>query len=127
MNKASEAIFSLNPVTFHYKSDDTSTPQFGLIAEDVASVNRALITVDQEGKPFTVRYEQINAMLLNEFLKEHRKNQEQEAAIARLKQEFESSLAEQKKQIQALTSGLQRVSAEVQMAKPAPQVVLNNP
>jgi hypothetical protein len=127
MNKASEAIFSLNPVTFHYKSDDTSTPQFGLIAEDVARVNRALITVDQEGKPFTVRYEQINAMLLNEFLKEHRKNQEQEATIARLKEEFESSLAEQKKQIQALTSGLQRVSAEVQMGKPAPQVVLNNP
>ena len=84
MNKASEAIFSLNPVTFHYKNDKTNIPQFGLIAEDVAKVNPALIAVDKEGKPYSVRYQQINAMLLNEFLKAHRKVQEQEATIARL-------------------------------------------
>ena len=72
MNKASEAIFSLKPVTFHYKNDKTNIPQFGLIAEEVAKVNPALIAVDKEGKPYSVRYQRINAMLLNEFLKEHR-------------------------------------------------------
>ena len=71
MDKASEAIFSLKPVTFHYKNDKTNIPQFGLIAEEVAKVNPALIAVDKEGKPYSVRYQQINAMLLNEFLKEH--------------------------------------------------------
>ena len=72
MNKASEAIFSLKPVTFHYKNDKTNIPQFGLIAEEVAKVNPALIAVDKEGKPYSVRYSAVNAMLLNEFLKEHR-------------------------------------------------------
>jgi Chaperone of endosialidase len=72
MDKASEAIFSLKPVTFHYKNDKTNIPQFGLIAEEVAKVNPALIAVDKEGKPYSVRYQQIDAMLLNEFLKEHR-------------------------------------------------------
>ena len=114
MNKASEAIFSLNPVTFHYKNDKTNIPQFGLIAEEVAKVNPALIAVDKEGKPYSVRYEQINAMLLNEFLKEHRKNEEQAATIARLEQ-----------QIYALTAGLQKVSAQLEASKPAPQTVLN--
>jgi hypothetical protein len=115
MNKASEAIFSLKPVTFHYKNDKTNIPQFGLIAEEVAKVNPALIAVDKEGKPYSVRYQQINAMLLNEFLKEHRKNEEQEATIAR-----------QQKQIEALTVGFQKVSAQLEASKPAPQVV-NNP
>ena len=115
MNKASEAIFSLKPVTFHYKNDKTNIPQFGLIAEEVAKVNPALIAVDKEGKPYSVRYQQIDAMLLNEFLKEHRKNEEQEATIAR-----------QQKQIEALTVGLQKVSAQLEASKPAPQVV-NNP
>ena len=114
IEQASEAILSLRPVTFHYKSDVKETPQFGLIAEEVAKVNPALVLPDKEGKPYTVRYDAVNAMLLNEFLKEHRKNQEQEATIARLE-----------KQIDALTSGLQKVSAEVQMARAAPQVVLN--
>jgi hypothetical protein len=115
MDKASEAIFSLKPVTFHYKSDKTNIPQFGLIAEEVAKVNPALIAVDKEGKPYSVRYQQINAMLLNEFLKEHRKNEEQEATIAR-----------QQKQIEALTVGLQKVSAQLEVSKAAPQTV-NNP
>ena len=79
MDKASEAILALKPVTFHYKSDNKDTPQFGLIAEEVAKVNPALVVRDKEGKPYTVRYEAVNAMLLNEFLKEHRKNEEQQA------------------------------------------------
>ncbi len=69
MDKASEAILSLRPVTFHYKTDTKGTPQFGLIAEEVAKVNPALVLPDKEGKPYTVRYDQVNAMLLNEFLK----------------------------------------------------------
>jgi hypothetical protein len=107
MNKASEAIFLLNPVTFHYKIDDSGTPQFGLIAEDVARVNRALITVDKEGQPFGVRYEQINAMLLNEFLKEHRRNERQETTIAELKKEILALSATVKKQ----AAEIQKVSA----------------
>ena len=108
IDKASEAIFSLKPVTFHYKNDKTNIPQFGLIAEEVAKVNPALIAVDKEGKPYSVRYQQINAMLLNEFLKEHRE------------------LQELKKQVAALTAGLQKVNAQLEATKPAPQVV-NNP
>ena len=76
MEKASEAILSLRPVTFHYKTDAKGTPQFGLIAEEVAKVNPALVLPDKEGKPYTVRYDAVNAMLLNEFLKEHRKVEE---------------------------------------------------
>jgi trimeric autotransporter adhesin len=115
MENASEAILSLRPVTFHYKTDTKGTPQFGLIAEEVAKVNPALVLLDKEGKPYSVRYDQVNAMLLNEFLKEHRKNEQQEATIARLEQ-----------QIEALTAGLRKVSAQVELSKPAPQVV-NNP
>jgi predicted ribosome quality control (RQC) complex YloA/Tae2 family protein len=115
MEKASEAILSLRPVTFHYKTDTRGTQQFGLIAEEVAKVNPALVLPDKEGKPYTVRYDAVNAMLLNEFLKEHRKNEEQEATIARLQ-----------KQIEALTAGLRKVSAQLEASKPAPQVV-NNP
>jgi len=88
MEKASEAIFSLRPVTFHYNTDTKGTPQFGLIAEQVAKVEPALVLPDPEGKPYTVRYDAINAMLLNEFLKEHRKNEKQEATIADLKAEI---------------------------------------
>src|SRR4029079_13244323 len=84
MNKASEAIFSLKPVTFHYKNDKANTPQFGLIAEEVAKVNPALIAVDKEGKPYTVAYDQINAMLLNEFLKAHRRMEDQDKRIEEL-------------------------------------------
>ena len=81
METASEAIMSLRPVTFHYKTDTKGTPQFGLIAEEVAKVNPALVLPDKEGKPYTVRYDAVNAMLLNEFLKEHRKNEEQQAMM----------------------------------------------
>ena len=119
METASEAILSLRPVTFHYKTDIKGTPQFGLIAEEVAKVNPALVLPDKEGKPYTVRYDQVNAMLLNEFLKEHRKNEEQEATIAQLKHDFQSRLADQQKQIEALTTGLQKVSAQLAAASPS--------
>jgi hypothetical protein len=115
MDNASEAILSLRPVRFHYKTDAKGIPQFGLIAEEVAKVNPALVLPDKEGKPYTVRYDSVNAMLLNEFLKAHRKVQELEANAAR-----------QQKQIEALTAGLQKVSAELEASKPASQVV-NNP
>ena len=126
MDKTSEAIFSLKPVTFRYKNEKTNTQQWGLIAEEVEKVNPALILPDKDGKPYTVRYEQINAMLLNEFIKEHHKVQELEATVAQQQKSFESKLAGQHKQIEALTSGLQKVSAQVEMSKLAPQVV-NNP
>jgi hypothetical protein len=108
MEKASEAILSLRPVTFHYKTDTKGTSQFGLIAEEVAKVDPALVLPDKEGKPYTVRYDAVNAMLLNEFLKEHRHVQEQDAIIAR-----------QQKQIEALTAGLQKVSAQLATASPS--------
>jgi hypothetical protein len=123
MDKASESIFALNPVTFRYKKaiDASGTPQFGLVAEQVAKVNPDLVVRDRDGKPYTVRYEAVNAMLLNEFLKEHRTVQEQQAKILL-----------QESQIKALTASLreqatqiQKVSAQLEMIKPAPQVVEN--
>jgi predicted ribosome quality control (RQC) complex YloA/Tae2 family protein len=119
MNQASEAILSLRPVTFHYKTDTKDTPQFGLIAEEVAKVNPALILPDKEGKPYTVRYEAVNAMLLNEFLKEHRKVEKLEATVERQHKDFEAAVAELKGQIQ-------KVSAQLEVSKAAPQTVLNN-
>jgi hypothetical protein len=117
MNKTSEAIFSLQPVTFRYRKeiDPAGASQFGLIAEEVAKVNPTLVLSDKEGKPYTVRYDAVNAMLLNEFLKAHHKVEEQGATIAR-----------QQKQIDALTAGLQKVSDQLAVSKPSPQVV-NNP
>ena len=113
MGTTSEAIFSLKPVTFHYKGDTTNTAQFGLIAEEVAKVNPALILVDKERKPYSVRYEHINAMLLNEFLKEHKKVEKLEATIAQQQKSFESRLAVQDRQIGILTAGLEKVGAQL--------------
>jgi hypothetical protein len=128
MDKASEAILALKPVTFRYKKeiDRKGIPRFGLVAEDVEKVNPDLVTRDRDGKLFTVRYDAVNAMLLNEFLKEHRKVEEQEATIRELKKDFRSKFAEQQKQIKALTAGLQKVSAQVEASKPAPRTALNN-
>ena len=129
MDTASEAILALKPVTFQYKSDTKGTPQFGLIAEEVAEVNPALVLPDKEGKPYTVRYDAVNAMLLNEFLKEHKTVQDQGATITALRAndaKQEATIAQQQKQIDALTAGLQRVSAELEVNKPAPQTVLND-
>jgi hypothetical protein len=118
MDTASEAILALKPVTFRYKSDKTGTPQFGLIAEEVAEVNPDLVVCDKNGDIYTVRYDQVNAMLLNEFLKEHRKVQELEATVAQQHRDFEAAVAELKGQIQ-------KVSAQLEASKPAPQVVNN--
>jgi hypothetical protein len=100
MDSASEAILALKPVTFRYKIDNTNTPQFGLIAEEVAKVNPDLVVRDKEGNPYTVRYDAVNAMLLNEFLKEHKKVEEQaheireqKAAINRLGKTVETVIA----------------------------------
>jgi hypothetical protein len=116
MNQASEAILALKPVTFRYKKefDPTRVPQFGLVAEEVEKVNPDLVKRDREGKVQTVRYEAVNAMLLNEFLKEHKTVQEQGATIARLE-----------KQIETLTAAVQKVSTQFELNKSAPQTVLN--
>jgi hypothetical protein len=131
MDQASESVLKLEPVTFHYKDRDNKkdlTPEFGLIAEDVAEVNPDLVVRDAGGQPFTVRYDAVNAMLLNEFLKEHKKVDEQQASIADLK----STVALQQKEMQVLTAQLkeqaaqiQKVSAQVEASKPAPKVVAN--
>jgi hypothetical protein len=112
IDKASEAILALKPVTFHYKSDKTDRPEFGLIAEEVAEVNPDLVVRDDNGEIYTVRYDAVNAMLLNEFLKEHRK-------VEQLTKDFESKVAQQQKQIEALTAGLQKVSAQLTAASPS--------
>jgi uncharacterized coiled-coil protein SlyX len=119
MDKASEAVLSLKPVTFNYKSDSTNTPQFGLIAEQVAEINPDLVVRDQNDEIYTVRYDAVNAMLLNEFLKEHRTVQELKSVVAKL----EAAAAQQEKQIEALTAGLQKVNAQLEASKPAPQMV----
>jgi hypothetical protein len=139
MGNVSEAILALKPVTFRYKTDAKNTPCFGLIAEEVEKVNSDLVVRDSAGRPYTVRYDQVNAMLLNEFLKEHKKVEEQQATIAELKGNAlrqETISARQQKQIEALTAGLQKVSAQLATASPsrgglevsksAPQTVLNN-
>jgi endosialidase-like protein len=110
VDQASEALFALRPVSFRYKKeiDPLGIRQFGLVAEEVERVNPDLVTRDVEGKPTAVRYDQINALLLNEFLKEHRKNEEQAMTIRRLEQ-----------QIEALTAGLQKVSAQIAPTSPA--------
>ena len=107
-------------------ADSKGAPQFGLIAEEVAKVNPDLVVRDRKGEIYSVRYEAVNAMLLNEFLKEHRKTQELEATIAKQQKDFQATAAHQQKQIEALTAGLQKVSAQLEASKPAPQMV-NNP
>src|SRR6266516_7721082 len=147
MDQTSEAILALKPVTFHYKSDSSNTPQFGLIAEEVAKVNPDLVVRDENGEVYTVRYDAVNAMLLNEFLKEHRKVQElqatvaelnstvekQQATIAQQQKDSQSTAAEQQREIKALTASLkeqaaqiQKVSAQIELQSVPPQTVLNN-
>jgi hypothetical protein len=128
MDKSSEALLALKPVTFRYKKeiDPAGTSQFGLVAEEVEKVNPDLVVRDQEGKPYTVRYDAVNAMLLNEFLKEHQKVQELEANAARQQKDFQATAVHQQKQIEALTAGLQKVSAQHQLSTPATQTAINN-
>src|SRR2546421_9330354 len=128
MDRASEALFALKPVSFRYKReiDPARSSDFGLIAEDVATVNPDLVARDENGKIMTVRYQAVNAMLLNEFLKEHKKVEEQQASIAELKSmvaqqknDFQAKVAYQHEQIEALTAGLQKVSAQLEVSKTA--------
>jgi hypothetical protein len=118
MDKASEAVFALKPVTFRYKKeiDPARTSQFGLVAEEVEKVNPDLIVRDKDGKPYTVRYDAVNAMLLNEFLKEHRKVQDLEKGMVAITAQLKEQAAQ-----------IQKVSAHLEMSKPATSVVLNNP
>jgi uncharacterized coiled-coil protein SlyX len=118
-------------VTFRYKHelDPNDVPQFGLVAEEVEKVNPDLVARDEQGKPYTVRYEAINAMLLNEFLKEYRTVQEQAATIAQLKAAVakqETTAAQHQKQIEALTASLQKVSAQLELSKSVPRTVVAN-
>jgi septal ring factor EnvC (AmiA/AmiB activator) len=156
MDRASEAILALKPVTFRYKHDldPAGIPQFGLVAEDVERVNPDLVARDDQGKPYSVRYDAVNAMLLNEFLKEHRKVEEQETTITQLKssaskreatiaelkaaitqqqKDLQATTVEQEKEIRALTvslkeqaSQIQKISAKIGVSKAAPQTVVNN-
>jgi len=139
MDKASEAILALKPVTFRYKHelDPEAIPQFGLVAEDVEKVNPDLVARDDQGKPYTVRYEAVNAMLLNEFLKEHRKVEEQGATIAELQSVAAKQAlinAQQQRQVNALAATLkeqaaqiQKVSAQLELEKAPTQTVINDP
>ena len=117
MGEQSAAILSLHPVSFRYKKelDPSGDAQFGLVAEDVAKVAPELVVRDEQGKPLSVRYEEVNAMLLNEFLKEHRKVKE-----------LEANAVLQQKQIETLTAGLQKVTAQLELSKPATQTALNS-
>jgi hypothetical protein len=117
MDKASEAILTLKPVSFRYKQeiDPKNIRQFGLVAEEVEKVNPNLVSRDEQSKAYCVRYDAVNAMLLNEFLKEHRKVQELEANAAR-----------QQRQIEALTARLDKVSAQLELNKRQPQTVVKN-
>jgi hypothetical protein len=121
MDRTSEALFSLKPVSFRYNKgiDPTGTSQLGLIAEDVEKVKPDLVVRDKVGKPYSVRYDQVNAMLLNEFLKEHRR-------VEQLTKEFQTTVANQQKQIQALTAGLHKMGAQLELNKPAAQTVLSD-
>jgi hypothetical protein len=127
MDKASEVILALKPVTFHYKHelDPDSIPQFGLVAEEVEKVNPDLVARDEQGKPYTVRYEAVNAMLLNEFLKEHREVQELKATVAK-QEDLRTTVAQQQRDIQALTAQIQRVSQQLRAIKLTPHIVADN-
>jgi trimeric autotransporter adhesin len=137
MDKASEAILALKPVTFHYKADSKSTSQVGLIAEDVAKVNTDLVVRDKDGKPYSVRYDQVNAMLLNEFLKAHREIEEQQARITQLDSKVagqETRIAQQEKGIEVLAAQLkeqaeqiQNVATQLELTRPTPRMAVNKP
>ena len=134
MDKASEVILALKPVTFRYKHhlDPAGIPQFGLVAEEVEKVNPDLVARDAEGRIYTVRYEAVNAMLLNEFLKEHRNVQKLEATVAQQQKEIQAltaNLKEQASQIQKATAQLAAASPSrggLAARNPNPQIVLNN-
>jgi hypothetical protein len=123
IDKLSEGILALRPVTFHWKNDNTNEPEFGLVAEEVAEVNLDWITRNPQGEVTGVRYETIPVLLLNEFLKEHKKVEEQQASISQLKSEMQTMVAQLKEQ----AAQIQKVSAQLEVSKTAPQVVANKP
>lgn len=123
VEKLSEGILALKPVTFHWKTDTTNEPEFGLVAEEVAEVNPAWTTRDSQGEVSGVRYDAIPILLLNEFLKEHKKVEQQQASISQLKSEMQTMVAQLKEQ----AAQIQKVSAQFEMRKPAAKVVLNQP
>jgi hypothetical protein len=139
MDEISEELYALRPVTFCYKKeiDPAGTSQFGLVAEDVEKVSPNRVACDKEGKPYSVRYDQVNAMLLNEFLKEHSKVENLDATIGQLKSDKahqETAISDLKNEVHALTAQLkeqaaqiQKMSAQVQMSKLPAQVVANKP
>jgi hypothetical protein len=124
MEEASEALFSLKPVSFRYKKaiDPAGISQFGLVAEEVEKVNPELVVRDKEGKAYSVRYDQVNAMLLNEFLKEHKKVEQLQATVAQQDKRFD----QQEERIATLAAGLQKVSAQLRVSRLAPQVAIND-
>ena len=139
MDKASEALYALKPVTFHYnkKIDPTQTLDFGLIAEEVAEVNPELAVRDGEGKISNYRHDAINAMLLNEFLKAHRKMEQQEATIAQLKADGatqQAVISDLKKRLETMVvrleeqnSKIERVNDRLGLRQPVPQLAVSNP
>jgi hypothetical protein len=134
MDKASEVILALNPVSFRYKEevDPKGIPQFGLVAEDVEKVSHDLVARDRDGKPYTVRYDAVNAMLLNEFLKEHRKVEELKSAMAQQRKDFETAMAQQRKTTEAVLARLneqeakiRRVSDQLEMSTSATRAIVS--
>ena len=124
MNRASETILGLKPVTFRYKPelDPKRVPQFGLVAEEVEKVNPDLVIRDADGKPYSVRYDAANAMLLNEFLKEHKAFVEEQHKVEKLEATITNLVATVKEQ----AAQIQKVSAKLEVNKAPPQIVLNN-
>ena len=124
MNDASETLYLLKPVTYRYKKeiDVTQSLDYGLVAEEVATLDPNLVARDKNGQIETVRYTAVNAMLLNEFLKEHKAFVEEQRKVENL----QATVAQQQKQIETLTGGLQKVNAQLEVSKSAPQTVLNN-
>ena len=123
MNKASETLYQFKPVTFKYNSDWKGTTQYGLIAEEVAEVDPQLVVRGRDGEIMAVHYEQISNMLLNEFLKEHKKVEELQATVAQQQKGMEVLTAQLKEQ----ATQIQKVSAQLEMSKPAAKVVVNKP
>jgi uncharacterized coiled-coil protein SlyX len=128
MNKASESILTLRPVSFRYKVHKDTTPQFGLIAEEVAAVNPNLVIYDSDGKPYTVRCDAVNPMLLNEFLKEHKRVEAEESKIEKKEAtiaELKSVVAGDQKRMDALAADIQEMNAQLAARIAAPQVATN--
>ena len=123
MDKASEVILALKPVTFHYKNDAKHNPRFGLIAEEVWAIDPSLVAFDKERKPYSVRFDQVNAMLLNEFLKEHKKVQQLEASLSKQRKDFRKAIAELKEETDAR---IRKITAQIELNKTGSRMVVQH-